>query len=408
MKVAIVGGGSVGLSLAYEIFRYGNQVSIFEASEKLGGVLRDKVTQDSIFFNGCQYLNPAAKSYRDFPRKNLLEFTHNYGSYTDIFSGEHISHDFAGPTVSIRLNIPSVEKSQLAFTSVSEKLELYPDIINEGLTSWLHSLGLDSKMLHKNSLEAFNAERIMLDRQIEEVRDLRLDYPYMSDLYSLPHFNLPKGKQIASIPIHGYDRYIDREIGHSLPAKVFYKSKISVKSEDRNVQLIHNGEPIVGYEKIIWTSNPNPLFRKLTSEKLDSLGLDFQVVVGYCDFNVSQPFYIQVYSKNTKVFRVYVYQLDGRSKFSIEQKFEGDRPETIQSNMEFATDVLRRFGFFGKLHPVASFRSKRYDLFSSKDYNLLDDFSQTLKDSNIVSGSWTKYGRDLKMNSILKSVFASK
>lgn len=407
MKVAIVGGGSVGLSLAYEIVRDGNQVYIFEASEKLGGVLRDKVTQDSIFFNGCQYLNPAAKSYRDFPKKHLVEFNHTYGSYTDIFSEEHISHEFAGPTLSIKLDIPSVEKSQLAFTSVSEKLELYPDIINEGLTSWLYSLGLDSKLLHKNSLEAFNAERIMLDSQIEEVRDLRLVYPCMSDFYALPHFNFAKGTQIASIPIYGYNRYIDREIGHSLPAKVFYKSKISIKSEDRNVHLIHNGEPMVGYEKIIWTSNPNPLFRKFTSEKLDSFGLDFEVVVGYCDFKVSQPFYIQIFSKNTKVFRVYVYQLDGKSKFSIEQKFEGDRPENVQSNMEFAKGVLSRFGFFGKLHPVASFRSKRYDLFSSQDYNMLEDFSQTLQESNIVSGSWTKYGRDLKINSILKSVYTS-
>lgn len=407
MKIAIVGGGSVGLSLAYEIFRDRNQVSIFEASDKLGGVLRDKVAKDSIFFNGCQYLNPSASSYKNFPKRSLIEFTHNYGSYTDIFSKESISYDFAGPTVSDKVKIPPVEPSQLTLTSVFEKLKLYPDLINKGLSSWLYSFGLDPNLLHKNSLEAFNAERIMLNKQIEEVGILRLDHPYMSHLYSLPHVNFPKGKQVASIPIHGYDSYIDTQIGPSLPATVFYKSKISVELEDANVGLVHNGKSVGVYDKIIWTSNPNPLFRKFTGERLDSLGLDFQVVVGYCGFKVTQPFYIQVYSKNHKVLRIYVYQLNGKDKFSVEQVFEGDRPEIMQSNMEFAQDVLCRFGFFGKLHPIASFRSKRYDLFSCRDYNLLDNFSQKLASSNIVSGFWTEYGRDLKLKSILNTLSAS-
>lgn len=407
MKIAIVGGGSVGLSLAYEIFRARNQVSIFEASDKLGGILRDKVAKDSIFFNGCHYFNPVANSYKNFPKQKLIEFTHNYGSYTDIFSEETISYDFAGPTVSSKVEIPSVEQSQLSCTSVLDKLKLYPDLINKGLSSWLYSFGLDPNTLHKKSLEAFNAERIMLDKQIEEVGILRLSNPYMSDLYSLPHVNFLKGEQVASIPIHGYDSYIDTQLGPSLPATVFYKSKISVGLEDGNIGLVHNGKSVGFYDKIIWTSNPNPLFRKFTGERLDSLGLDFQVVVGYCGFKVPQPFYIQVYSKNYKVLRIYIYQLNGEAKFSIEQVFEGDKPEFMRSNVEFAADVLCKFGFFGTLHPIASFRSKRYDLFSCRDYNLLDSFSKTLESSTIVPGSWTEYGRDLKLKSILNTLSAS-
>ena len=38
MKVAIIGGGFTGLTAAYELTKHGHRVTLFEASNELGGL----------------------------------------------------------------------------------------------------------------------------------------------------------------------------------------------------------------------------------------------------------------------------------------------------------------------------------------------------------------------------------
>ncbi|MBM4231483.1 MAG: FAD-dependent oxidoreductase, partial [Gammaproteobacteria bacterium] len=81
MRIAVVGGGFTGCMAALHASARGARVSLFEAADHLGGVLREVKFGERAFFNNCQYLS--ADLVEDEPWMSGLEmFPHEYGSLT--------------------------------------------------------------------------------------------------------------------------------------------------------------------------------------------------------------------------------------------------------------------------------------------------------------------------------------
>jgi len=52
VKVAVIGGGIAGLSAAYELHKVGAEFTLFEASDRLGGVIRTERVGDFLMEGG--------------------------------------------------------------------------------------------------------------------------------------------------------------------------------------------------------------------------------------------------------------------------------------------------------------------------------------------------------------------
>ena len=57
-SIAIIGAGLSGCAAAIYLNKLGHKVTIYEKEKKLGGVAKDLVFEDNIYFNGPNYLDP--------------------------------------------------------------------------------------------------------------------------------------------------------------------------------------------------------------------------------------------------------------------------------------------------------------------------------------------------------------
>ena len=89
-RIAIVGGGITGL--ATKALVNNANVVLYEASNRLGGILKDYKIDKSSFFTSCQYFSGESSWFERMDLfSDFYEFSHTYGSYTDIFGSETLS-----------------------------------------------------------------------------------------------------------------------------------------------------------------------------------------------------------------------------------------------------------------------------------------------------------------------------
>ena len=156
-EISIVGGGITGLAVAYSANK---PVSVFEASSKLGGILRDLNSNGYSFFSACQYLNGGTSwLHRMGLYRGLFEFDHSYGSYTDIFGKKVISDSFAGPIYD-DLELDYGISESLLGASLANRCDLFPTAISSSLKKWFTHIGVDINVTHHSAIAGFQASRI--------------------------------------------------------------------------------------------------------------------------------------------------------------------------------------------------------------------------------------------------------
>ena len=112
------------------------------------------------------------------------------------------------------------------------------------------------------------------------------------------------------------------------------------------------------------------------------------------------PFYVQVYSRKSKVFRIYLYKLNGVCRFTIERAYG---PESIESSCDFAEEILSKLDLQVKLVPRGIWKQNRFNLLTLKDYEALTSLDHFLKDTNLISGAWRENNRSSKISTIVAS-----
>jgi hypothetical protein len=396
--LTIVGGGSTGLITLSVLAKKGLNCKVYEATDRIGGILRDVSSQNSHYFSGCQYLDTNNDWFDSLPDQDLLGFNQSYASFTDLFGMDSISREFSGPVYDG--HVPPLGIDLDLQNSAHDKIMGYPSVVREGLLSWLTMLGVNPRYFHTSSLKPLGASRIHFRSHEEKVKSLRAENHLFSEYFGIPFANhgimLP-----AVIPRFGYSRYFDDHFGVKYRESIAKLTPVQIKYESGAFILKSNKAPEIESEKILWSGNPNPIFRALGMDALDSFNFKCQLICGEVKHWDQEPFYVQVFSKNSKVLRIFLYEMNGISRFTIEKAYG---VESIENTCQFAEEILFKLGLNVGLEPRGIWTQNRFNLLTVNDYESITKLDNILQDTNLLSGSWRNYNRNSKISSITASV----
>jgi len=399
MKIAVIGAGSVGISVKYFLNSKQIDSTLYEATNNIGGILRDITVEGMNFFAGCQYFTNKEIAYKFMPKTGLKNFVYAYGSYTDIFDEISVSTEFVGPTMKKQIELNTPKDVNSLDISIEEKLKEYPPFIGFALQNWLAGIGINSSQMHQSSLLGLGAIRVYLPNQIEDVQIMRRDRPSASNFYGLLYSNYSQDDTF-SVPYDGFNSYLDSIV---LPEIIKdTDTNVSLKIEINKTDFrLRGNNALKPYDKIIWTGNPNPILKSLNLPKLDSHNLKCKILVGEINIPVDKPFYIQVFSKKSNILRIYLYKIKDKSCFTIEKIEDLEPPD---DTIKFAIDILESFGIIALLDLKTEKKQNRYILHTLDDYKSLKALNQILSSTNLIPAGWHLYGRDLKVGFVLDQI----
>lgn len=370
---------------------------VYEATNRIGGVLRDVEWENSYYFSGCQYLSTDNVWFKSIPGEDLLSFNQTYASYTDLFGAESISRNFSGPVCDDELISADFEIDLQ--NSVFDKLMGYPSLVKEGLLNWLTMLGVNPRNFHAASLKPLGASRVHFRSQDEKVDSWRKKEPLLAEYFGIPFVN--HGLEMpAVIPRYGFSNYFDNSFYSKYISSITKDSPVKIKFHSGIFKLTSNKSEEIDSKNILWAGNPNPIFRALGNSPLESFNFKCQLICGEVTNWDDEPFYVQVYSRKSKVLRIYLYKLNGVSKFTIERVFG---PESVEDSCVFAEEILGKLNFQVKFVPRGSWKQNRFNLFTLKDYHSLTNLEHFLKDTNLISSAWQDNNRSSKISKIVNS-----
>lgn len=399
MKIAIIGAGSVGISVKYFLNKKQIDSMLYEATNNIGGILRDISFEGMNYFAGCQYFTNKEIAYEFMPKAGLRNFAYTYGSYTDIFDEISVSTEFAGPTIKKQIELNTPKDVRSLDISIEEKLREYPPFIEFALQNWLAGIGINSSQMHQSSLLGLGATRVYLPNQVEDVQIMRRGSSNASDFYGLLYSNYSQD-DFFSVPFDGFNSFLDSNVLPEIIKETDTNVSVKVEANKTGFRLRGN-KSLKPYDKIIWTGNPNPILKCLNLPKLDSHNLKCKILVGKINIPIDKPFYIQVFSKKSNILRIYLYKIKDKSCFTIEKIEDLELPD---DTVKFATDILASFGIITLLELKTVKKQNRYILHTLDDYKSLMALNQILSSTNLIPAGWHLYGRDSKIGFVLDQI----
>ena len=400
--IAVVGGGITGCVTALLAAKKGLDVSLYEISDSLGGVLKDLKAKDERFINGCQYFEPAKwfnelqthKEYEEIFHKLTL----SHGSYTKFNNKSHAEKNYPEATF-----VDSFKNFKLNFknqNNLADRYECYPKKISQYLKKWVKRFQINLEDLKWNAAsKGLLTSRIYLKKHLPEIIVYKKKDSLADELYGIPRTELNLKEVKAFLPRVGYDEFfsdIHKKLLNS-GVKVFTKTPIRPNYSKNNFSLI-SGNKKIDCDYIVWSCNPTGLIKCYDNTKLQSKNIKVRV---YC-FNLNEKlnnhFYTHVYTKNSSIFRIFLYRLSGKSKITLECFDEEENIKNITKNI---SKILKDFKINTKLSKKnlkLVNRQRRYFLVSLSDEKTLKTFFKKTKNSNLICGAWNIYGREKKID----------
>lgn len=398
-EISIVGGGITGLAAAYLANK---SVNVFEASKNMGGILRDLNCEGHSFFSGCQYFNGESSWLLQMGLdETLYEFDHIYASYTDLFGKKTISDSFAGPVYEgLDLNYGNSEL--FCGTSVADRCDLYPLEISNPLKEWFKYIGVDLDITHHSAVTGFQASRIYILGQEEKTIELKEKNALADMIYGLPRNVLGLSPIKSFLPQKGFNNLFDDFLVKTQKRNIKFQKNLTVNCEILDNRLVlKTKRGVFEPELVIWTADPTKLVSKAFGAKLDSQKFSAEVLVGYLDASVDSPFYIQVYSVESRVIRIYLYNIEGRGCFTIEKAFDDQITCDV---IEFCQTVIANFSNKKIKNVVVRKRNIRYFAYTIKDHGVLCSLWSQEHIKNLITPDYLIYGRDQKIDSIMNQL----
>lgn len=395
----VVGGGITGVAAALLLKEKAGSVDLYEASKYLGGTLRDW-NEGGIAFSSTQYFNDNTQWFNllRVPNK-FYKFDHLYGSYTDIFGDEMISEDFAGPVFSGNTcaKIPLLSSKDISGKRLIDRINLYPPEISVPLENWFDSIGLDVNKVHKSSIVGFQASRIFIEGIEKEIKDLKKKSSILDDLYGLPRRSIGYPDISAYLPFNGYNDIFEHFLNtHTTKLRVNLSQTVNCKIENNTLKIKVKGQEI-SPRLVVWTADPTKLIRA-SGGVLDSNKFYAEILCGHLDEVVSSPFYIQVYSKHSKVLRIFLYNIKGRGCWTLEKALDNQPTEDV---LAIAQSIISKFRRYLIISSWGRQRQVRYFAYTIKDFETLNDFQSNHGIRNLILSNYVAYGRDAKIDTIL-------
>lgn len=408
---SIIGGGITGCVISLILSKKKKNISIYESSGSIGGVLKDLIYEEDVFFNGVQYLKANTNwlnllKKKNFFKKELIFFNNKNASYTDFDGMEIYSDDFPCPVFNIKVKdekLPNLKE----IISLKDRLSLYPKEISNHLLNWVSKFGVDCNLLSNECAEnGLMLLRILpLKNSPEELIKLKNKNKTFDKLYGLPRKKLGLSDIKVAVPKSGFNKFF-LELEKYLSEK---NIKINLKSVIKPIWkkkklIINNISDSILSKKIIWTANPTSLIFNFNKKKIDSCPVMVKIFTANLDADFKDFFYINVFSDNLDIFRMYIYKINNKPKITLECF---DSINSLNNHIEKIDKIFLKFGYKINLSKVKKFnlkRQKKFFLVTNNDKKIFNDFYKNIKISNLVTGSWESYHREKKINEILSQL----
>lgn len=398
MKIAIIGGGITGVVTAILANKKGFNVSLYEASNALGGVLRDVNYKNDWFYNNTQYLNPNGICYETISNcinTDLYVFTHEYGSITEVDGIPYFFEDFAQPVFTSKPYLLDTDKLP---DSISERLKMYRDE-SDFLIKLASRFGNLNELCLSN-LKIMQLARVLYLNNLDEVKVKKEVNKVADELLGLPRSFLAPSvpKETAVLPKNGYNKLFNKlsEYLYNHGVNVYLNSPVTKVKAVKNKKIqVYCRKNKIDSDYVVWCTNPISLLYETMSYKLSSPMTKAYCAVGICDYieNIN-PIYIQVFSLETSVLRFFLYNDKLNTKITIEGLDEyRDNSEVVSKInsylIKYFDTAIKSELYFEK--------QKRYVLLDCEDKKYITKFKEDFSNSNIISGSWDLFGRDQKV-----------
>lgn len=394
VEVLISGGGITGVAAALYCRSRGISCEIHESRSATGGILQDWICDKSDwYFRNCQYLSPRAAWSKLLPQSLLLTFPHIYGSFTDLWGETCAFQGYAGPIYSLRKPLDALRECQAV--SLSDRLNIYPQQISHPLMEWVKRFGICPERTHSSGAFGLQISRIFPLHFARDIQSYKAANISADELYGLPREYFGLGSALASLPQAGFTQYFKDIEKHLMEQKIKLRLNSTIKPSflfplpDSGVS--QNSEPAV-----VWTGNPVPLIRSVSSHDLDAPNFKMRnIVVKFKYHFFDNPFYIQVFSKIYSITRIFVYY--NKATFEC---FDNavKASDVVSSGLEILLPFL---GKIEKPEEIHQFSETRHFLSSIEDYMHLEHFALNNSCKRLIPSPWHIYGRDSKIEKIL-------
>ena len=411
-KIAIIGGGMSGCVSAFLLSKLGHDISLFEKKNKLGGTIKDIIDKKEIYLNGPQYFDTNTNWYKEIQKiktfkKNFYFFNGNglsrgkkiniFKSFNDLF-GDDVANDlFAQPITNQRFKGIKRKKK---ITFLIERLSQYQNNVRKPIINWCKNFLKNFQYIHENCSAVLSITRIFFQNDKKKIKDLKTNNKNADNLLGLPVIS--QNKKFC-IPKKGFDNFFykfEKILKKSINLKLNSNVKI-YKSKNSDYTLNVNSKNIK-VDKIVWACNPIPLMNSLGYGSFDNLIIRVKIYCAKIKFKKKydlENFYIQIFSKKTNIFRIYIYKLNGKFKIAIETFIKKD---VDKIDKEYIYKILKKFKI--NIIILGNFveqKEIRHVLITKSDYDKFKKFEKEHYNSKLVSGGWHIFGRDQKIDHIM-------
>lgn len=403
---AIIGAGLSGCTAALYLKKRGHKVIIYEKSESLGGVAKDLIFDNKVYYNGPNYLSPQSLLIKlikkeSFFKKIIDTQDISYGSYTDIFGDLIVSKEFAHPITSLTYKTP---KKIIQPKNLLERINKYPKTIAKEISNWCIKFENKPIDLHQNCSHLMGFGRIYFKNQEKKILDLKKRNKILNEILGVPNY---KKTDKICVPINGFNNFFKVIQKHLIRngIKIKFLSKVNI-SKIGNEFLFTNLKKKIDADCFIIASNPVPLINCLDVGKLDNPIVKYDVLT--CDLGENSKkvknFYIQVFSKKSNIFRIYLFNTFKKNKVVIEI-LKNKVKINLDDEIDIAQKILFKFNINFKIKKKFNLSKQiRHFLFTVKDYKKFMKFEKISNNSKIIGGGWYLLGSKLKMDHIKKNI----
>jgi len=401
-KICIIGGGITGCTLAKILSKF-HKVTIFERKPNLGGILEEYKKKNNFFLRGCQYIDFESPIVKFMSKKELNEFyvfNQKYFSYNKFNNQELFSKNYAVPVFFLDKDklkkIKTSKKSKR--NNLNEKIEEYPDFISLNLKKFYLKLGLNLEELTFENCFNFQTGKVGFINHVDKIKEFKNKSKLLDDLYAIPRKKLDDKLITRSIlPKKGFNTFFKNfENNYSKKIKIIKKSNIRPKWDLNNLKIINNSE-ITNFDKIVWTGNPTYLIKEFNGNKLNSIPTKILQISADVVSSNKNNYFGQFYSDELEILRVFIYKLNKTKKINIECIPKIKDQKKVASN---ACKILSKYGVDIKINfeTLSSFLDVRFNLISTNDKQIIENFNKKTIKTNLLNSPWTLYGRDQKLN----------
>tara|TARA_B100000780_G_C21124153_1_gene455719 strand:+ start:3379 stop:4629 length:1251 start_codon:yes stop_codon:yes gene_type:complete len=403
-NIVIIGGGIIGCITAIYLKRKNHEVSIFEKSDKLGGILSDYELDDQIFLKGVQAFGSKEQLTKDlikFSKCSFKKSNYDMASFTNLDSNKISAENFSLPVFKLKnFKEQDLYKKKLIVNSLKDHIGIYPVNVTNCLKKFLRNIDFSSSHLDKQTSGPLGISRVNILNQDNLLKKLKEKNTQIDKYYAINWNQISTLVKQFSVPSLGYNHMfenLENEM-RKLGIKIYKKTIVFPEWKNKKLLLFKYNQKIKN-DYIFWTGNPVNLVKKYNDVELDSFAFKAIQINSDLTKSINQTKYIQVYSSKSKIYRIHLYKIKNVSKIGIETFFNKDSIEKILIDCR---KILKTFNI-DVVYDLKTANKKlltRFDIISIKDKVAIEDFIQKTNNTNLISSPWTTYGRDQKLIAI--------